>query len=77
MTPEEILPDELLERIRGRAAGYDRDNAFFQEDLEELVEAGYLKLFVPQTTAERDLALRRRHSASAGWQRLPPPPPWR
>ena len=47
MTPEEFLPDALLERIRGRAAGYDRDNAFFHEDLEELVGAGYLKMFVP------------------------------
>ena len=47
MTPEEVLPDALLERIRGRAAGYDRDNAFFHEDLEELVGAGYLKMFVP------------------------------
>lgn len=47
MTPEDLLPDGLLERIRGRAAGYDRDNAFFHEDLQELAAAGYLKLFVP------------------------------
>ena len=47
MTPEEVLPDALLERIRGRAAGYDRDNAFVHEDLEELVGAGYLTMFVP------------------------------
>ncbi|UVJ37725.1 acyl-CoA dehydrogenase family protein [Arthrobacter sp. CJ23] len=47
MTPEEILPDELLERIRGRAAGYDQDNSFFHEDLAELAAAGYLKVFVP------------------------------
>jgi alkylation response protein AidB-like acyl-CoA dehydrogenase len=46
MTPEELLPDSLLERIRGRAAGYDRDNTFFHEDLRELAAAGYLKLFV-------------------------------
>jgi alkylation response protein AidB-like acyl-CoA dehydrogenase len=31
-----------LDRIRSRAAGYDRDNAFFQEDLDELRAAGYL-----------------------------------
>jgi alkylation response protein AidB-like acyl-CoA dehydrogenase len=37
-----VLTQELLERIRSRAAGYDRDNAFFFEDLEELREAGYL-----------------------------------
>ena len=47
MTPEQLLPDALLERIRSRAAGYDRDNAFFHEDLAELAAAGYLKLFVP------------------------------
>lgn len=47
MTPEDVLPDSLLERIRGRAAGYDRNNTFFHEDLAELAAAGYLKLFVP------------------------------
>lgn len=47
MTPEDVLPEALLERIRGRAAGYDRSNTFFQEDLEELAAANYLKLFVP------------------------------
>lgn len=46
MTPEELLPDALLERIRSRAAGYDSGNAFFHEDLQELAGAGYLKLFV-------------------------------
>lgn len=38
-----VLNQELLNRIRGRAAGYDRDNAFFTEDLEELKAAGYLR----------------------------------
>lgn len=46
-TPETLLNDELLERIRERAAGYDRDNAFFDEDLAELREAGYLTALVP------------------------------
>jgi len=36
------LSAELLDRIRSRAAGYDRDNAFFVEDLDELRDAGYL-----------------------------------
>ncbi len=36
------LSTELLERIRSRAAGYDRDNVFFTEDLDELRAAGYL-----------------------------------
>jgi alkylation response protein AidB-like acyl-CoA dehydrogenase len=37
-----ILTEELLERLRSRAAGYDRDNAFFTEDLADLRDAGYL-----------------------------------
>lgn len=57
MTPEVLLPDSLLERIRSRAAGYDRDNSFFHEDLEELAGAGYLKLFVPGSDGGRGLGL--------------------
>ncbi len=37
-----VLTDDLLARIRERAAGYDRDNVFFTEDLDELRAAGYL-----------------------------------
>jgi alkylation response protein AidB-like acyl-CoA dehydrogenase len=36
------LTPDLLARIRKRAPGYDRDNAFFAEDLDELRAAGYL-----------------------------------
>ena len=46
-TPETLLHDELLERFRERAARYDRDNVFFDEDLAELREAGYLTALVP------------------------------
>jgi len=38
------LDREMLLRIRDRAAGYDRDNAFFDEDLVELSDAGYLRV---------------------------------
>lgn len=65
MTPEEILPDGLLERIRGRAAGYDRNNSFFHEDLEELASAGYLKIFVPESDGGLGLGL----EAAAALQR--------
>jgi alkylation response protein AidB-like acyl-CoA dehydrogenase len=34
--------------MRERAAGYDRDNAFFDADLAELREAGYLTALVPE-----------------------------
>jgi len=38
-----VLTEDLLSRIRSRAAGYDRDNAFFAEDLDDLRASGYLK----------------------------------
>ncbi|GGE90131.1 acyl-CoA dehydrogenase family protein [Mycetocola zhadangensis] len=37
-----VLTPDLLERIRSRAPGYDRDNVFPTEDLDELRAAGYL-----------------------------------
>lgn len=57
MTPEDVLPEPLIEAIRGRAAGYDRDNAFFAEDLEELTAAGYLRMFVPVSDGGLGLGL--------------------
>ena len=57
MTPEDILTAPLLEKIRGRAAGYDRDNAFFHEDLADLAAAGYLKIFVPAADGGLGLGL--------------------
>jgi alkylation response protein AidB-like acyl-CoA dehydrogenase len=36
-----VLTQELLDRIRSRAAEYDRDNTFFFEDLEDLKAVGY------------------------------------
>ncbi len=36
------LTPELLATIRSRAAGYDRENRFFTEDLDDLRAAGYL-----------------------------------
>ncbi len=45
--PPHELPTEMLERFRGRAAGLDRDNAYFDEDLAELRSVGYLAAAVP------------------------------
>lgn len=42
------LTEDLLERCASRAAGYDRDNRFFQEDFDELKAAGYLLSAVPK-----------------------------
>jgi alkylation response protein AidB-like acyl-CoA dehydrogenase len=52
-----VLSDELLERCARRAPGYDRDNRFFFEDFEELRQAGYLLLAVPQEFGGRGLSL--------------------
>lgn len=38
-----ILTEDVLGRVRSRAAGYDRDNVFFHEDFEELASLGYLR----------------------------------
>jgi alkylation response protein AidB-like acyl-CoA dehydrogenase len=48
LTSTSILNDTLLGNCRGRAAGYDRDNRFCQEDFDELKAAGYLKVAVPK-----------------------------
>lgn len=42
---EEILPADLLDRFRARAADYDARNVFCREDFDELVSRGYLRLF--------------------------------
>src|SRR5262249_14114794 len=38
----------MLEKFRERAAGYDRENRFFQEDFDDLRAAGYLLMAVPR-----------------------------
>lgn len=48
MDLHELLPDSLLERFRERAKGYDARNEFFYEDLAELKEQGYLRMFAPE-----------------------------
>ena len=47
MSIETVLSDELLERFRQRAAGYDTENSFAEEDFQELAAAGYLRALVP------------------------------
>jgi alkylation response protein AidB-like acyl-CoA dehydrogenase len=43
-----LLSEQLLTRCRERAADYDRDNRFFQEDFDDLKAAGYLKMAIPR-----------------------------
>jgi alkylation response protein AidB-like acyl-CoA dehydrogenase len=54
-----VLTDELLARIHDRAPGYDRDNAFFTEDLAELAAAGYLRALVPRVFGGLGLSLQQ------------------
>ena len=42
-----VLTDEILIRCHDRSARYDQDNTFFEEDFQELQEAGYLTLPIP------------------------------
>lgn len=52
-----ILSDTLLDTIRGRAAGYDRDNTYFTKDLEDLKAAGYFTAMVPKKFGGAGLSL--------------------
>jgi alkylation response protein AidB-like acyl-CoA dehydrogenase len=56
-TTQAILSDDLLSRCHQRAATYDRDNAFFHEDFEELRAAGYLSMAVPAELGGRGYTL--------------------
>lgn len=65
--PASILPDDLLERLRARAADIDRRNVFPDADLVDLTEAGYLSILVPRDLGGAGLTLEQ---ASALQQRL-------
>lgn len=62
---ERLLDDELLDRFRLRAADYDRENRFFDEDLAELAELGYLKLFALPGASLRAVAAAQQRLATA------------
>ncbi|MBF0816360.1 acyl-CoA dehydrogenase [Microbacterium paludicola] len=55
--PRDILTDELVERIRSRAAAVDAGNVFPDEDLAELRDAGYLRALVPSDRGGLGLSL--------------------
>ncbi len=54
----QILTDDLLDTIRGRAADHDRENSFFADDLADLAAAGYLQAMVPEHLGGAGLTLR-------------------
>src|SRR5262249_14858660 len=51
------LTDEIIDRCGQRAARYDRENRFFDEDFEELRAAGYLLVAVPKEFGGQGLSL--------------------
>lgn len=55
--PASVLPDELIDRIRERAAVHDRENTFPADDLDELKAAGYLAILVPKELGGGGLGL--------------------
>jgi alkylation response protein AidB-like acyl-CoA dehydrogenase len=55
--PASILPDDLIERVRARAAEVDRDNVFPDADLADLKDAGYLSILVPRELGGAGLGL--------------------
>ncbi|MCR2762408.1 acyl-CoA/acyl-ACP dehydrogenase [Microbacterium sp. zg.B48] len=55
--PALYLPDDLLERIRARAADHDRENTFPEQDLADLTDAGYLAILVPTDLGGAGLGL--------------------
>jgi alkylation response protein AidB-like acyl-CoA dehydrogenase len=52
-----VLTDALLQRCRDRAAAYDRENRFCQEDFDELKAAGYLLIAAPKEFGGQGLNL--------------------
>lgn len=56
-TIDALLPTDMLERFRERAADYDAANAFFAADLEELKRSGYLAGPVPVEMGGSGLSL--------------------
>ena len=55
--PRSVLSDEMLARFASRAASYDQENRFFEEDFEELKKAKYLLLPLPSEFGGAGLTL--------------------
>lgn len=55
--PSRLLDDDMLNRFDQRAATYDHENRFFQEDWDELRQSGYLLAAVPTEMGGAGLGL--------------------
>ena len=67
------LTDEMLARFAARAATYDRENAFFTEDFEELRTPAICASPCRPSSADSAFARRRRSASSAASATTPPP----
>ena len=56
-TDRPVLSEDILARCRDRAAMYDEENRFCEEDFEDLREAGYLLMAVPEDLGGRGMLL--------------------
>jgi alkylation response protein AidB-like acyl-CoA dehydrogenase len=52
-----LLNEDLLQRCRERAPVYDLENRFFEEDFDEIREAGFLKAAVPREMGGHGMSL--------------------
>ena len=71
---DHIVSDDLLHDFAERAAGYDRENRFFQEDFDDLQRAGYLTMAVPKELGGRGLTLAAGAAASSAGSATTRPP---
>jgi alkylation response protein AidB-like acyl-CoA dehydrogenase len=56
-TNHRVLSDDILARCAERAPVYDREGRFFEEDFEDLSQAGYLRMIVPEELGGMGLSL--------------------
>jgi alkylation response protein AidB-like acyl-CoA dehydrogenase len=56
-TTQHVLSDAILARCAERAPVYDRESRFFTEDFEELQQAGYLRMNVPEALGGMGMSL--------------------
>ena len=54
---QSALTEDLIAQCGERAAAYDRENRFFDEDFQELKTSGYLKMAIPRELGGRGMSL--------------------
>jgi alkylation response protein AidB-like acyl-CoA dehydrogenase len=75
-TQRQILSDDILTQCWERAPVYDQENRFFSEDFEELKNAGYLTMPVPQELGGPGMTLAEVCREQRRLAYHAPQPPW-